>query len=684
MNPLPKILLLCLTTNMSCGTPPVAQTLADKELSLELIASDSRRGVYRVLLCKGKDDCISALLDEDGQEALLNTSELPHSFFAAYQGYALLALAIVTAPVVGFKLWRKWLKKADDVLSTGQEQLTKIAEQNKQVSKDIAEQVNKNSSKLDNALSQVENDWRNKRVDLIDNELIPEAKKINEFVERLPAAYHYHLFPDNDTLKQTATKLQRAIEKRISTANKQLTRVKTNHQTSAEKITDLRQNIIAAVKKLDNDLATRLANKSDELETELIQVELEQLDKIFAERLAVRKNNFRLGDDGLDFYRQNAGKYEFERAGALRFLERKKELLTKIRDGHTLDTDKLKKELDKLNVPVTKFLRQHGLLKDYYSYYPKDKFLFEQLASVSEEHVPGLVIKAKELKDSELIYLNHDIWKALEAIRFKGEEIEIAAAIDNHSFDIDAALTTVAEEIVAAKDILFTKLPKFLPNIKNSDKNKFKQRVLELDLNLAQPSQTLAKKWAKLNLLHQRLAEYTQELAILSQEVTVLQIRRAELPQQTEQLLTFTDNLRSKLAKLQKEAETNKQQAQETHAHTAEELKQRQQQHTAQVEKDLSIAETTKSALQGQYTDDVKRAKISAISISAAVFSGLVAIDRWVWGYEQRQHNRHWQQLLQQQSITALDITAAQAILHSIATVTGNNINPQALSFAAN
>ena len=47
MNLLPKILLLCLTTSMSCGTLPVAQTLADKDLSLELIASDSRRGVYR-------------------------------------------------------------------------------------------------------------------------------------------------------------------------------------------------------------------------------------------------------------------------------------------------------------------------------------------------------------------------------------------------------------------------------------------------------------------------------------------------------------------------------------------------------------------------------------------------------------------------------------------------------------
>ena len=130
-----------------------------------------------MLLCKGKGDCIPALLDEEGQEALLNTNELQHSFFAAYQGYALLALAIVTAPVVGFKLWRKWLKKAGDVLNTGQDQLTKITEKNKQVSKDLTEQVDKNNSKLDNTLSQVENDWKNKHVDLIDNELIPEAKK---------------------------------------------------------------------------------------------------------------------------------------------------------------------------------------------------------------------------------------------------------------------------------------------------------------------------------------------------------------------------------------------------------------------------------------------------------------------------------------------------------------------------
>ena len=677
---------------VACGGAPLTQTSAvsEDQLRLELVANDSNSYSYQLRLCRGNsaDACRVALLDAQGEAAKLYPFELQRSSFATYKGYAVVALALVAAPLVGVKIWRKWIRKADAVLEAGQGAMQKQKlsnmQQSEQLQKEIAAQLDETDEELSMALRRIKVENNSKLSGIKHEEIIPKINKVLQ--KEIFTRYNV----SNAHLELMEKDMAAAIDKFVAEMQSSLTR---QINAKADNLADLeiaskaeksksRKNIKGLASKIE-ELDSSIADKLDAgtLHVDINEQDLVKLDSIFAERLAQRKSSFQLGDDGIEFYQGYAKTQQLNNADTLRFLERKRQLLEQVKDGHTLNIKKLKAELHELNEPVTRFFREYEMLDDYYDAFPDDKFLFEQLASVSDEtYVPSLLLRADAIK-AEGGSLYRTAMAHLLEIRVKEESIELAEKIKNSSIDLDAALTQVDVDIATAREVFFADIDAdMLAKIKEiGNDSSFRERVLALDLDSPPPSQEIAAKRNKIVEMKDNLVRNKEDIEESSTEVASLQKELEALPQKTAELKKHITEWEGKLAQVRTKAAEQKKQAEDLHTHSLADIEQRrlaQQKHESENRHKLAgegeeLAKTHKET----------KAKAQATSIAAGtgLLGAVTAFDRVVWGNKERQRNRHWQMLSDKHAITVTDVAEAKKILHSIATISGHNINPLVL-----
>ena len=677
---------------VACGGAPLTQTSAvsEDQLRLELVANDSNSYSYQLRLCRGNsaDACRVALLDAQGEAAKLYPFELQRSFFATYKGYAVVALALVAAPLVGVKIWRRLMRQADTVLEAGQSAVQKQKlsnmQQSEQLHKEIAAQLDEADEELSIALRRIKVESYSKLIGIKREEIIP---KINTVLrKRIFTRYNV----SNYYLELMEKDMAAAIDKFVAEMQSSLTR---QINSKADNLADLemaskaeksksRKNIKGLASKIE-ELDSSIADKLDAgtLHVDINEQDLVKLDSIFAERLAQRKSSFQLGDDGIEFYQGYAKTQQLNNADTLRFLERKRQLLEQVKDGHTLGIKKLKAELQALDLPVTAFFRNHNSLDKYYAVFPDDKFLFEQLASVSDEtYVPSLLLRADAIK-AEGGSLYRTAMAHLLDIRVKEDSIELAEKIKNSSIDLDAALTQVDVDIATAREVFFADIDAdMLAKIKDiSDDSSFRKRVLALALDAPPPSQEIAAKRNKIVEMKDNLVRNKEDIEESSTEVASWQKELEALPQKTAELKKHITEWEEKLAQVQTKAAEQKKQAEDLHTHSLADIEQRrlaQQKHESENRHKLA-GEGEELAKQQRGTK--AKAKRTSIAAGAGLLGAVAAFDRVVWGNKERQRNRHWQMLSDKHAITVTDVAEAKKILHSIATISDYNINPRVL-----
>ncbi len=679
---------------VACGGAPLTQTSAvsEDQLRLELVANDSNSYSYQLRLCRGNsaDACRVALLDAQGQAAKLYPFELQRSSFATYKGYAVVALALVAAPLVGATMWRKWIRKADAVLEAGQGAMRQrkysYKQQAKQLQEEITEQLDEADEELDAALQEIRKETRSERR-IKYNEI---ADNVNDMLDKKALLYTY-----NTTLADYYPKLMEkdmaaAIDEIVAEMQSSLTR---QINSKADNLADLeiaskaekskiRKNIKGLASKIE-ELDSSIADKLDAgtLHVDINEQDLAKLDSIFAERLAQRKSSFQLGDDGIEFYQGYAKTQQLNNADTLRFLERKRQLLEMVKEGHTLNIKKLKAELHELNEPVTRFFREYEMLDDYYDAFPEDKFLFEQLTSLDEEeYVPSLLLKADAIQAKGGGLYRTAMAHLLE-IRVKEESIELAEKIKNSSIDLDAALTQVDADIATAREVFFADIDAdMLAKIKDiSDDYSFRKRVLALALDSPPPSQTIATKRNKIAEMKNSLVINKEDIEEASTEIASWQKELEALPQKTAELKKHITEWEEKFAQVQTKAAEQKKQAEDLHTHSLADIEQRrlaQQKHESENRHKLA-GEGEELAKQQRGTK--AKAKRTSIAAGAGLLGAVAAFDHVVWGNKERQRSRHWQMLSDKHAITVTDVAEAKKILHSIATISDYNINPRVL-----
>lgn len=696
------ILFLGLT---ACGGTPLTYTsaLSKNQLWLELVAKDSNAYSYQLRLCRGNsatNACRVALLDAQGNAAIIYPFELQRlSYFDTYKGYAIVALALVAAPLVGFKVWRKLIRKADGVLEAGrsavQRQKLDYKQQGERLRTEIAEQIETADDDLRDALQQIKGEKNAAFKAIEDEEIMPQINKAlgKETLPFYIKAMKKDLAAGIDSI--VADK-QSSLTRGIHFEQHNLAQLEISGKAEKRKIRKSIEELAGEIEEFDGSIAAKL--DADVLQVDFNKQDLAKLDNVFIERLALRKSSFQLGDDGIEFFQTKTyiESSTLNILETLRFLERKKQLLEQVKDGHTLDIKKLKAELHELNEPVTKFFANRQMLNRYYEVFPEDKFLFEQLASVSDEtYVPGMLLRADVIRDSyNSIASKGEMYRALNGqeiyrvalkhlleIRVKEESIDLAGKIKNNNLDIDAVLTQVYNDIDQLKEDFFVNVidQDLLPKTNNNDLSSFEQRLLSLDLNSPPPSQEIAAKRDNIAAMKDSLVRNREDIEVASTKITSLQQELEALPQKTAKLKQHITGWEKKLAQVQTKAATQKKQAQDLHQRSLAELEQRQLALQEQEAKDLRELVEEGETLATQHNKSTGKAKVNGVATSAGLLGAAATFDQLVWGSTARQQSRHWQKLSDAHAITVTDVAEAKKILHSIATISGFSINPQAL-----
>ena len=679
---------------IACGGAPLTQTSAlnEDQLRLELVANDSNSYSYQLRLCRGNsaDACRVALLDAQGEAAKLYPFELQHSSFATYKGYAVVALALVAAPLVSVKIWRKWIRKADAVLEAGQGAMRQrkysYKQQAKQLQEEITEQLDEADEELDAALQEIRKETRRERR-IKYNEI---AGNVNDMLDKkaLPYTYnttiadYYPKLMEKDmaaAIDEIVAEMQSSLTRQINSKADNLADLEIASKAEKSKIRKNIKGLASKIEELDSSIADKL--DAGTLHVDINEQDLAKLDSIFAERLAQRKSSFQLGDDGIEFYQGYAETQQLNNADTLRFLERKRQLLEQVKDGHTLGIKKLKAELQALDLPVTVFFRNHNSLDKYYAVFPDDKFLFEQLASVSDEtYVPSLLLKADVIQ-AEGGALYRTAMAHLLEIRVKEESIELAEKIKNSSIDLDAALTQVDVDIATAREVFFADIDAdMLAKIKDiSDDYSFRKRVLALALDAPPPSQTIATKRNKIAEMKDNLVRNKEDIGEASTEIASLQKELEALPQKTAKVQEHITEWEEKLAQVQTKAAEQRKQAQDLHTHSLADIEQRKLAQQKQESENLHKLAGEGEELTKKHKETKAKTQATSIAAGAGLLGAVTAFDRVVWGNKERHRSRHWQMLSDKHAITVTDVAEAKEILHSIATISGHNINPQVL-----
>ena len=702
MQTIPKTLLLGL---VACGGTPLAQiqTSNTAPLRLELVANESNAHAYQLHLCNTGmgGACRVALLDEQGKAATIYPDKLPRSFFATYKGYALLALAAVAIPVVGVTIWRKWLRHADEVLVVGQilvqNQRHAYQQQTEQLQKEIAEQIDAAEEALNEALRRIKVDSNDEISGIQHNEIIAKLEEVLDVssANYFDTDYYLELMGKDMTaaIDEIVADTQTSLRRQIKAKADSLAELEMGSKGERSEIRDSIKELVGEIEELDNSIAAKL--DAGTLHADVNKQDLAKLDEIFAEQLAQRKRSFQLGDDGLEFYQKMVQDTPaLQHIENLRFMEHKQQLLRDIKAGHTLDTTKLKTELQELNVPVTDFFRQD--IDIYYYEFPEDKLLFEQLDALDDtKHVPGMLLRADAVQ-AQGGWLYRKALTHLLEIRVKEESIELAEKIKNNKLDLDAALAKIDEDIAAAQDVFFADIDAgMLTKTQGNDayafaKNKeinrltaFQERLLALDLDGKPPSQDISARLEKIAAMKSSLSETKEDMEKASVAIADMQQELETLPQKTAELKKHITAWEAKLTQVETKATERAQQARDTHAQRMAELEQRQLTQQEQEAKDLrklvEQEEALAKQLAKQHGDTQSKAQVTSIAASAGLLGATAVFDRFVWGTKQRQQRRHWQVLSERRAIKITDVKEAKKILHSIASISGYRINPTAL-----
>ena len=710
-------LLLVLST-VACGrVTPSAQPQALTYNDLRLQLSDTP-DYKRLLLCSREaNSCRPALLDTDGQEVVFAADAQHMSRTTAIKGYTLGALAWTAIPVTALVSWKLWSRHSKRLLKQNrdlvemqrsvevQEVKVKIEAEHKKQAIELEQKIHATDRELKEALRKVNTDFRQDEQKLFDDSIYPHMQEVDK---KLAENVHISPFPSlAKAITEAAEKLRHQLTATISENSEYVEELQTSKREKMQKISMAILNLAEHLKVSNAALAARVANASDSFQAlKTAKTEAAKLDEIFATELVNMKKGFTLSDDDLlDFQAKlnNSSltmEYFAEVVTPLHYLERKRQLLVRLKAGELQDIIQLQDEITKLNIPTTKLYRDNDM-KLYYELFPEDKVLFEELASVSPDEVPGFLWRFEDIKATALLdetsgyaALYREAFPRYQEIMFRQKSVKLQTAFTEDKIDLDAEIAQVEEEISAARDAFlrhkethsFVALDDNIDGLKNLQQ---KIKPILANLDAPPPSQRIDEFEVLREKLLKEIDEEEKHIALKLQENAEKQKQLDALPSKAEQMqkivASFADEyttLHTKLSNTKHEQETR---------HTArlrefEDDKATQAEHLRQKldklrHKDKQLVRESEE-LNAEQRQQGKLVA-SLLLGSGAVLQGIaVAIDRHSWGYEARQQHRHWQLVWHAGAAAAEDVVVKdlQEILQNIAALGSYTINPAAQS----
>lgn len=681
------LLIIILNVTISgCGSDiPQAgvRAVTDRKLTLGLVSGE-RRG-YRLVLCKGEQtssdtsNCEVALFNRHGQEAVFSPSDFRRSFFAEYKGYALGAFSLVAVPVVATVVWWRWLARSKNLLARDQKGLqasgkTKV---------DMEEQIDGTILDLEKSLKKADNDFTQDVYKIVAEDMFPKLEEVDaDLAKEIKLSLYkksfglegnlsdFRLAELSDVVVEVTEREKDGLIRAIDWKETEIG----SSQLAVEAYTEL---LADMVRKIADPDQSNLTDKITIDSVSLPEKEIARLDKTFADNFSGRKNSFHLGADGLSFYKESehlgviSTDFFVDVVMNLHYLERKKRFLLDLKAGHVLDVAEAKKKIYEIDRPIPIFY--HDVLDEYYNLFPSDKILFEEVLPTVEA-VPGFSFRFDKLREKGGELYRRALMPYHE-IRIKQESINLYEGIKDGSVDLNSTIAQVEDEIGEAKDIFFNHKNfatiYFADDIVSEDGLKqFHLRLKDLDLYELSPSQMIEK-----------VNRFRQQIETNKEERVKLQQKLEAIPQKIEQIRDTIDGFVPRYDDLKEKMLNEKRYAESLHKGKKADLDQQELDRVANEQEERDIIKHKVRELEEQHRRK-KKIVVAAVAGAGVTLLGIISVvDRFVWGYDERQESRYWRSVLQE-DVGMTKVSDVQVVLHSIAKATGYTVNPKALSLA--
>lgn len=651
--PLLTLLIATACTIITLRQPVMqAHAVTDGRLTLGAVPSESETGlqVYRLLLCKNfstydpsmfndSEVCQAALVDDAQREVVVVPDKLRRSFATKFSHHALVTAAGVaafTAAAIGIY---KWFPKVNRMVEDLGRKINTAYDQNHALHKD----------KYDKVVDEVEKELKNIKI---------EDKKRIELEKNLDLS------------------LLTASEYRL-------------------------REVLSNIRAIDAGVADKLeagvfGGRVDAETLEMLARRVEDLDASFAKRLHQAKLvNIPLNDDGL-LYFSTLAKQAFDMKHSNDVLVaklNKLQRLGKIPADYFDESEKL--FLHQLHHAVSNLLSA-SLLRSLEI--EKDLLLNLKNRKIKIEHVSS-VLKKEEMQDITSKY----IWSVDSFAGYHQGKNDIVAKITQSAqiddvYNYNALLERYQiignidyEEIklISKRDAYRNAMDNVVKHVGSSSlERNVDNRVKQLNLRIAKTSETLfnsaldaveeghyvsreVELWSKLAEVRNESLQLRQEkLHLLKQEIATFE------QQIIERQKTITDE-QNTIKKINKENTGRKKLILERRGEALKELKAAEE--MLRKGRDEEFAALSKKSEQRR-----KKWLIFGSGGGIAGVAVMIAIDKSIWGYGERQLGEHWNQIFNEEAEfdDATPVKDINGVLEKLAAIFGYKVNSSALALA--